>query len=266
MADVEYVTQWECPDKNGAPILVMPNVPRPLHGKGMQPRTIYGSTVWNFMRKKAYMNANYKCEICGCEPTKGNLHAHELFRYDYLKQEGEFVRVVAICRDCHNFIHSGRLQSLYKRKNPLCPKKYLLHVVEHGFKIVYEYNKQHDNKLRVYSTIKDYMRDPSLKDEISELIDKYEIEFYEEHIPKRLRWKGWHVIVDGKRYNSPFNSQSDWERAMIEMDMKDTVRTVQDPFKGKGFDMINEILKEAEVAEKIAGCKSGSRISKKASK
>ena len=71
--DVIKVDHWECPADNGAAILTMPNVPRALHGPGCQPRTIYGKTTWEYMRKKCYFNAGYKSEITGVEPPKGQL-------------------------------------------------------------------------------------------------------------------------------------------------------------------------------------------------
>lgn len=244
--DIIEVDHWQCPEGTGVPLITMPNVPRALHGQGMQPRTIYGPSVWNFMRKKAYYNADYKCEICGCEPAKGQLHAHELFSYDYMQHEGRFERCVAICAKCHNAIHSGRLISMFKRNNPLYPKSYVLKVVEHCFKQIYEYNKTHDEELRVYATFVDYLREPELKEEMSELIKKFNIKFYTEKLSKRGRWKGWHVHVGNKTVMSPYKSQSDWERAMLEMQMRDTIRNVETPFKGEGFDAINEILKESK--------------------
>ena len=136
--DIEKVKQWQCPEGTGIPLITMPNVPRPLHGKGMQPRTIFGKSTWDFMRKSAYYNAGYKCEICGREPEKGDLHAHELFSYNYDKQTGKFERVVAICRTCHDGIHSGRLITMFKNKNPLYPKSYVLRVVEYDIKFYEE--------------------------------------------------------------------------------------------------------------------------------
>lgn len=250
--DVELVDEWNCPEGTGVPILVMPNIPRALHGNGMQPRTVYGKTTWDFMRKRTYYNAHYKCEICGCEPEKGKLHSHELFSYDYPKQEGKFERCVAICADCHNFIHSGRLLSMFKRRNPLYPKSYVLRVAEHGLKQVYEYNKQNpDNKKKVYSTWLNFLREPELKDEMNALFAKYETEFYTDNTTPKMRWKGWHVIIGNKRIDSPYKSQGDWSRAMLEMEMRDSMRQAEEnPFKGAGFDAVDSILKEAETATK----------------
>lgn len=246
--DIIEVDEWKCPEGTGVPILVMPNIPRALHGPGLQPRTIYGKTTWDFMRRKAYLNAGYKCEICGCDPPRrGDLHSHELFSYDYLKQEGTFERCVAICRTCHDFIHSGRLMSMYRRGNPLYPKKYVLRVAEHGFKLVNEYNKTHpENQKRIYASWVDGLRG-DLKEELYALFKKYDVKFFIENVPKSKRWRGWHVIVGTRRIESPYKSQSDWERAMLEMSMRDSFRQAENtPFKGEGFSEIDKILQEAE--------------------
>lgn len=242
--DLIKVDEWNCPEGTGVPILVMPNIPRALHGKGLQPRTVYGKTTWDFMRKRAYYNANYKCEICGCEPERGKLHSHELFSYDYRKQEGVFERCVAICADCHNFIHSGRLLSMFNRGNPLYPKSYILKVAEHGLKLVHEYNKEHpDDEKRVYDTWLNYLRNTEIKDEMIKLFEKYETKFYTDNTPSKLRWKGWHVIIGNKRINSPYKKQSDWEQAMLQMAIQDNIRQAEEaPFKGKVFDDIDKIL------------------------
>lgn len=246
LSGVQRVDRWDCPDGTGVPLITMPNVPRPLHGQGLQPRTIFGRQTWDYMRKKAYFDADYKCEICGREPEKGALHAHELFSYDYEKQTGTFKRVVAICRTCHDGIHSGRLITMYKNKNPLYPKSYVLKVVENCFSLVHNYNKEHPDKpLRVYATYLEYLDVPSLRDEMLALIKKYKIEFYEEHLPRSKRWKGWKVIVGDKEYESPYKCQADWEEAMKAADKRDSMRNIPDPFSGGAFDVINEMLKKS---------------------
>lgn len=241
--DIEKVKQWQCPEGAGVPLITMPNVPRPLHGKGMQPRTIFGKSTWDFVRKSAYYNAGYKCEICGREPEKRDLHAHELFSYDYDKQTGKFERVVAICRTCHDGIHSGRLITMFKNKNPLYPKSYVLRVVENCFSLVHKYNLEHkDEPLRVYGTYLEYVDVPELRDEMLSLIKKYDIKFYEEDVPKHKRWKGWKVIVGKNTYNSPYKSQGEWQEAMKEANAKDNVRNIPDPFSGGVFDEIDKIV------------------------
>lgn len=261
--DVIKVDHWECPKENGVAILTMPNVPKALHGPGCQPRTIYGKTVWEFMRKGCYLKADYKSEVSGIEPPKGQLHAHELFSYDYLKQEGVFVRCVALAKIEHDFIHSGRLYTLFRRNNPLVPKSYLLKVVENGFTIISSYNKAHPDEepLRCFDTFIDYLHDPDLHDEMLALIEKYDIKFYGVVIPKKKEWRGWHVIVGDKRYDSPYKCQADWEEAMRATDPTDKLRSIKNPFQGGVYDVLNDMI-NGKTETKLAGCKNG-RVSKR---
>ena len=234
---------WECPAETGAPLLTMPNVPRPLHG--LPPRKIMGDSTWNHVRKRCYFNAGYKCEICGIDPPKGQLAAHELYSYDYKDGVGKFERCIAICKRDHDFIHSGRLITMYKNGNPLYPKSYLLSVVEKGFKLIHDYNAEHRNKkpLKAYATFLEYLKVPEIASEIQALIDKYDIRFYTE--PKRIaKWGDWKLLFGNKEYPTPYADQGEWVRAMEEASKKDTIRAIADPFKGEAFDLINNILNQ----------------------
>lgn len=263
--DCIKVDYWECPAENGVPILTMPNIPKPLMGKGMQPRTIYGKTTWDFMRKRSYFLADYKSEISGEEAPKGQLHAHELFQYDYAKHEGVFRRIVVLTKMEHDFIHSGRLVTLYKEGNITVPKSYVLKVVENGFRLVHEWNESHPDcePLRVYRTFLDYLEEDSLHDEMVALIEKYNIKFYRENVPSGQWFKGWHVIVGNHRYNTPYKNQKEWEEAMRGARENDTVRNIPSPFSGGVYDEMDAILNQkAAIVDKIAGCKTG-RLSKR---
>ena len=76
--DIDIVDRWNCPTATGVPLITMPNIPRPLHGKGMQPRTIYSPAVWEYMRQASIRNAHSKCEICGVDGSVTRLYGHEL--------------------------------------------------------------------------------------------------------------------------------------------------------------------------------------------
>lgn len=67
MLKLERRTEWKCPETNDVRILTMPNLPRPCHGGGLQPRTIYGRAAWDKTRKRCYVKANFKCEACGAD-------------------------------------------------------------------------------------------------------------------------------------------------------------------------------------------------------
>lgn len=244
--DVIKQKKWVCPTGTGVPLITMPNVPKPLHG--IPPRVIMGKSTWDHVRKKCYFDAGYKCEVCGCEPPKGQLHAHELYSYDYTTGTGTFERCIAICKKDHDFIHSGRLITLYKQGNLLYPKEYVLNVVEKGFKLVYDYNCTHRNKkpLRVYSTFLEYLKVPSLKDEMEALIDKYEIKFYDDQPSESLGWSDWKLMIGPNEYPTPYANEAEWKLAMMEKSKEDTARMVGNPFKGESFDLVTAILNSSE--------------------
>ena len=177
--DITIIDRWECPKENGPAILTMPNVPFPLHGEGCQPRTIFGSRVWNFMRNYCYKQAEDTCEVCGfCPEDKRKRHAHELFSYDYTTQTAKFERCICLCYTCHVLgIHTGRALTMYQKGSPIFSKEALLAGAENAFKIIYDYNKAHpdDEPLRLYSTWVDYWKEPSLKQDMETLIKKYDL-------------------------------------------------------------------------------------------
>lgn len=240
--DIKITDTWKCPEATGVALLTMPNVPRPLHG--LPPRKIMGRSTWDHVRKRCYFNAGYKCEICGADPPKGQLHSHELFSIDWKAGTSRFERCIAICKQDHDFIHSGRLVTLYKEGNLLYPKSYVLDTVEKGFKLIHEWNRAHpdDEPLRAYATFLEYLKVPSLADEMMKLITKYEIKFYSE--PKHIaKWGEWKLLFGNKEYPTPYADQGEWEKAMKIASTKDNVRVAADPFKGETFDLVNKILK-----------------------
>lgn len=85
-------------------ILLCPNIPGPL--VRLNPRTIVGQTWWDKKRKEAYARFDRKCWACGTRhPESDGLVGHEVYDYDYGKGSAKLREIVALCRDCHNFIH-----------------------------------------------------------------------------------------------------------------------------------------------------------------
>jgi hypothetical protein len=119
--------------------LLMPNIPKPLHG--IAPRTIFGQEWWDKNRQETYKNANYKCEACGVDKKDALFHkwleAHERYNINYEFGEMTFVGLVALCHACHNFIHSGRL-SILLESNEISKDKYRI-IIEHGNSILKKY-------------------------------------------------------------------------------------------------------------------------------
>ena len=235
----KLVNRWTAPEHGGAPLLTMPNIPHPMHN--MAPRTILGAATWNHMRNRCYFESGYQCEICGEKVAtefyengavkhqyhddgtlpKRALHAHELYDIDYDKGTMTFVRAVAICECSHvRFIHSGRMLTLYKKGDPLMPAEKVLEGLEHGFKEIYKWNKEHygEEKLRAFYAIIDFTEDEVIGEKVKELIDKYEIEFYMPNGEKMFKdvpvWGDWKLIIGSKEYASPYKDRADWEKKM----------------------------------------------------
>ena len=77
---------------------------------------------------------------------------------------------------------------------------------------------------------------------MSELIEKYKIEFYSE--PKHIaKWEKWRLLFGTKEYPTPYADQGEWVEAMQKASANDTMRNTSNPFSGEAFDEINKILK-----------------------
>jgi len=243
------VTEWKAPEEIKGPdarILTMPNIPQPLHGKGFQPRTIVSPSKWTIMRKKCYMRAGYKCQACGKDVSKkGTAHAHELFSIDYATGTSKFERLVCLCEECHvRFIHSGRMFTMLKKNSPLMTRDRVLEGIEHGFKIIKEYNDAHDEPIYPFAAFITGLEDDRIADDVAKLIEKYDMKFYG-HISEKMgaaRWQDWKMIFNGKEYRTIYADQDAWEQAMEEQHPE----KVTNPFSGGIFDEVDKILKEGK--------------------
>lgn len=206
----KLIEKWEAPKEDGAPLLCMPNIPKPLHG--LNPRTIVGEATWKCIREQCVARADFKCEICG-KKNKKHLQTHELYSYDFKNGIGKFERCVALCEQCHmRFIHSGRMFTKYKKSFLMKNEIYV--GIEHGFALIKKWNDKHDpsDKLRVSPAILDYIDNEDLGDRIWELIDKYEIEFYV--IKQEAKWSDWKLIIGDKEYKTLYKDEKEWQEKM----------------------------------------------------
>lgn len=246
MKTMNKVARWTAPPENDVRVLGMPNIPKPLHGQSMQPRTIETPSTWNKMRLKCYEKAGYKCEICGYEHEKpADLHAHEVFSVDYSTGESKFERLICLCVVDHLlFIHSGRALTMYKKG--VYTAQQLLDGAEHGFKLISEYNKTHKDKIKVYGAMRDYLKEPELKGPMQKLIDKYGIEFYSELSAKKtgVKWSDWKMIYEGNEYHTPYKDEQAWADKMEELNQKEHRGETKKRMSGGIFDEIDKLLKE----------------------
>ncbi len=213
----ERVTCWVapiCQSKPDARLLTMPNIPHPLQGLGMQPRTIENADRWYAMRQKCYIDAHYKCQACGKDVSSpGKATAHEMFSYYYNKGEAVFERLVCLCNKCHKFIHSGRLMTSLKRGE--LGQNEVLTIIRHGFQLISNYNNNTGEKLSVYHAFEDAQKNDVVGDAISELIQKYDITFYRPVAGKKqASWGSWKIIYKGNEYYTPYKDAQDYNRQM----------------------------------------------------
>ena len=219
------------------------------------PRTLLGQSTWEHLRKRCYFDANYKSQISG-EDLDGSIpskrcNAHELYSYDYTKGTAYFERAVCISPLEHNFIHSGRMLTMYKKGNPLMPKSYLLKAVENGFSIISEWNKAHpkERPLRAYATLIDYAKIPELSKEIIDLIEKYDIKFYKEDTAYLPKWSDWSLKIGNKEYPTPYKDKKEWAEAMGENDKTNHNAALSNVQKGGVYDEVDMILSQIDNEE-----------------
>lgn len=248
--DIQYVSAWT-PPKDGEDLralIAMPNIPKPLHG--VAPRTVLGSTTWNYMRKACYHAAHDTCEICGERPDNlRHRHGHEVYEINYKEGTAKFVRVFCVCATCHlACIHTGRAITLFKQGNPLYPKEFLLEGAEKAFTLISSLNKGRDEApVRAYATFIEYLKCDELRESMLDLIKKYEISFYSEDPKAMAKWGDWNLVIGNKHYPTPYKSEKEWREAMEEQGKKDTDRIMQKSmdkiFSGDIYKELDEILK-----------------------
>ena len=179
--------------------LTHPNIPKPLHG--VNPRTILGREWWDEKRQIAYAEHNYHCWACGIHKQDAKHHrwleAHESYDINYKTGEVRLIEIIALCHSCHNFIHSGRMKSLWEKKEMGTDK--CLDILLHGLSIL----SKHD--------LKPYWVAEYLWYYINDVVDEYEIpkEAYKDD--GDASWSDWHLNIDGKKYYTPYKNIDEWK-------------------------------------------------------
>ena len=156
-------------------ILLMPPIPPPMHQRN--PRSIKGEEWWTEVRHKAYNRNEGCCWACAIHGER--LEAHELYKIDYVKCSMQMEYASALCHDCHMFIHEGFMNVLLSQKK--VTRK--------------EFNRIRDHGLKILSRAK--------------LLNAYHYD-REGYSNIERDWKKWHLIVDGKKYYSKWNSPEEW--------------------------------------------------------
>lgn len=158
--------------KFDASILVHPNIPKPLHG--VNPRTIMGEDKWRELSFHI-RGIHAHCQACGeSKFTTGPLECHEEYIIHYEVGISKFKRYVAICKQCHEFIHCGRLKALAR-----------------SGKITRHY----------YGKIMKRGRNILKKEKLKKI--KYE--------GKMAEWNDWKLIFEGQEYKPIYKTHGEWK-------------------------------------------------------
>lgn len=93
--------------KYGGNYLFVDLIPRSCWFKNV--RNNIKPSDWDLIRKHIYSRVNYKCECCGIDTklNKIQIEAHERWNYDDINKIQKLVRIIALCRDCHQSTHIG---------------------------------------------------------------------------------------------------------------------------------------------------------------
>jgi len=69
-------------------------------------RSIFTESDWNLIRHHIYERTGHKCECCGAKRFK-YLEAHERWIFDFETKTQKLIRIIALCRLCHQSTHYG---------------------------------------------------------------------------------------------------------------------------------------------------------------
>jgi hypothetical protein len=183
-------------------LLTSPNVPKPLHG--LAPRTVMGKEWWDKERRLAYKRAAGTCQCCG---RKARLDAHESYSYDYAKGRAHLIEIVAICKLCHDFIHSGRLGMRFYDGH--IGFRELCAVMYHGFKVL-KANGYPPNPfaLRVYKAAAEItdLPYPVWHDAALHAVEENPL-----ILPTEMaEWSDWRLVIGEEEYPPLYESYEAW--------------------------------------------------------
>jgi hypothetical protein len=157
-------------------LLSQPNIPKPLHG--INPRTIMGEAAWRIHRQVVVTNSPY-CKACGKETLQ--LDLHEDYVINYKKKLMTLKSYVPVCRQCHMFIHSGFLLTMYKQQK--ISREQVINILTNGINILDHHS------LPIF--IGTYSFAKALKLDTKDLKTSN---------PGNTTWDGWRMLYKGKEY------------------------------------------------------------------
>ena len=69
-------------------------------------RSCFSVNDWDIIRNHIYKRTENRCECCGAKRSK-YLEAHERWIYDFETKTQKLIRIIALCKLCHQATHYG---------------------------------------------------------------------------------------------------------------------------------------------------------------
>lgn len=166
-------------------ILTHPNIPKPLHG--VNPRTIMGEEMWKELSCLLRKDVMF-CQACGTSKfISGAFDCHEVYRFNCRAGIARFVKFVVICKDCHDFIHDGRLQA-----------------------IIDKMVKDRETSYKVWQSQVNRWR---IIDRGNKILEKHKLKRKNLCLVSNVGWSSWKLIYQGKEYKPIYKSMKEWRAA-----------------------------------------------------
>ena len=70
-------------------------------------RSALSKNDWDLIRKKIYVNSNYRCDICHGYGCQHPVEAHERWNFDWDTTTQKLTKIESLCPDCHQATHFG---------------------------------------------------------------------------------------------------------------------------------------------------------------
>lgn len=178
---IEQATLPLPPDQCRPELLLCGQIPAPLHG--VNPRSIMGDEWWSAVRVKAIKLKKNHCHACGVHQTRAifrqSLEGHEVYTLSIRKHRLFYVETVALCHYCHNYIHAGRLEMLFRAGK--IKHDYYASILDHGDRVLARYSMKPPAPVIIQNVVQS--------------------------------WSLWRMVFDGKEYPPKYRDVKAWEEA-----------------------------------------------------
>lgn len=123
----------------------------------------------------------------------------------------------------------------------------MLEAIEHGFKIIREWNNSHseEERIRRFAALLDFLKLDGARGPLEKLIAKYGIEFYNQPLGKdSAPFNEWKLIYNGREYKTPYKDEETLNKYLEKQNKKEPRFEMVERMKGGVFDEVDNIIKE----------------------